>query len=99
MDHAGLPEDRYQGSLGKAALAPSSHQRNRPFRNFLFERQHLPFHRASKRVLKRTLHEAVEMREKRINEVHILLALLKNNQVLAETLGRRGITHHTVLHF
>ncbi|MGP4018606.1 Clp protease N-terminal domain-containing protein [Saccharopolyspora sp. 5N708] len=77
-------------SLGVDAL---SEQPRKPRRFF---KSHTPFSAGGKRLLEATLREAVELRDRHLNNEHLLLALLHGNGIAAELLRRHGMTYQTV---
>lgn len=57
------------------------------------ERGHIPFTAEAKRVLERSLREAIELGNKQIGDEHILLALLGLPGLCAETLHNHGLDY------
>lgn len=83
--------DNVERSLGPGALSDAA----RPRRRFLVTRTHIPFSTEAKEVLEHTLQEALDLGDRRLQEEHILLALLRRG-VSAEILGKHGMTNTSV---
>ncbi|MDQ3402477.1 MAG: peptidase [Actinomycetota bacterium] len=58
-----------------------------------------PFSRESKKVLERTLKEAVDRRDSTLGDEHILLALISTGGIAADVLAAQDVTHAGVLSY
>ncbi|QFU94257.1 Clp protease N-terminal domain-containing protein [Amycolatopsis sp. YIM 10] len=81
--------DAVERSHGEYALAGRG---PRPRRRF----KHLPFSRAAKSTLERSLREAVELGDRHIGSEHLLLALATQPGLAADQLAAYGITSASV---
>lgn len=59
-------------------------------------RGHIPFTTEAKRVLTRTLHEAVQLGDRHIDGEHMLLSLVSTPGVCADLLTAYGLDHATI---
>ncbi|ALG14066.1 Clp protease N-terminal domain-containing protein [Kibdelosporangium phytohabitans] len=59
-------------------------------------KRHVPFGREAKKVLERSLREALRRRHKYIGTEHLLLALLNDETVATGALAARGVTYQGV---
>lgn len=77
----------------RSRLRRAAGRRKRPDDHFLAG---VPFSVDAKRTLERTLREALDLRDRHIDDAHMLLALVSRPGVVAEALNRYGITYADV---
>lgn len=75
---------------GEGALAPAKRRRT------FGPRWRVPIAPEAKKVIERTLREAVARKESAVGDEHVLLALLADPGVVADILAGFGVTHRTV---
>jgi ATP-dependent Clp protease ATP-binding subunit ClpA len=95
-----------EAAHGEGALAPAQRPHHKPLLRRQRRRQrqatatkprrHRPFTPDAKRVLERSLHEAVAMGDRELTPMHILLGVVTGGDPVGQALVNRGVTPELV---